>query len=186
MRYFLDANEKWVKSWNHCYSATTEGEIFTYQGGVRAARIIKYVNNSKPTFSATVPFSYNRKVKTVNVAVVIFETFVRKLEDGEVLVPVNGDKNDLRLENIKVVMADSFINSKKSGLPKSSGKIGRPAKEYLLEAISTGELICFRGLEGAKEYGLNGAALGRLISQSSASGSEYITLNKTLYRYLVA
>lgn len=173
MAYYLEENEKWVKGFRGYYALSDMGECISYHYGIREVRTINHRALKNGSFGATVGCSYNGRSKTINVAVEMYEAFVRPLEDGEVLMPINGDATDLRLENMMPKM----------DVPKA--KRGRTATEYLLENVNTGELICYQGIDAAREYGLNGASVRTLIAKATADGRDYFSLKNSVYRFLV-
>ena len=182
MAYYLEANEKWVKGYQRYYSVTDMGDFISHHYGSKEIRIINYRALKNGAFGATVGCSYNGRSKVINVAMAIYEAFVRPLKKGEILMPINGDVTDLRLENI-MPMTDV---PKEKTLCMSSGQRGRRPKEYVLENRTTGKLMYFCGLANAAQHDLNPSTLSSLISKATADGKNYFTLHKDDYCFLVA
>ena len=175
MAYYLEENEKWVKGFRGYYALSDMGECISYHYGIREVRTINHRALKNGSFGATVGCSYNGRSKTINVAVEMYEAFVRPLEDGEVLMPINGDATDLRLENMMPVNKVNALKMSKEHHPMV----------YALENLSTGVLVCYQGVDGAKEYGLNGVIVHSLIAQATADGKDYFSLPKADYRFIM-
>lgn len=168
--YFISENERWIKGWRGYYSITRNAIVYSYHNNSKTVRENVPNPRTKNVFRAHVNCSYNNNQESVSVAKAMYEAFVRPLADDETLIPINGDIDDLRLENMMPVnlLTVSY------------------RKEYLLENINTGELICFAGYDAAKEYGLNGRSICTKICNALSCGKDYFTLNKNIYRFLVA
>lgn len=173
MAYYLEENEKWVKGLSRYYSVTDIGDVFSHHYDSKTRRTYKRRALKNGSFGSIVQCSYNGRAVTINVAVAMFEAHVRPLADDEILMPINGDATDMHLENMMP----------KKNVPNA--KKGRTATEYLLENVNTGELICYQGIDAAKEYGLNGASVRTLIAKATANGRDYFSLKNSVYRFLV-
>lgn len=173
MAYYLEENEKWVKGLSRYYSVTDIGDVFSHHYDSKTQRTYKKRALKNGSFGSIVQCSYNGRSKTINVAVEMYEAWIRPLVDDEILMPINGDATDMRLENMMPM----------KNVPKV--RKGRTATEYLLENVNTGELICYQGIDAAREYGLNGVIVHSLIAQATADGLDYFTLQKDDYRFLV-
>ena len=175
MAYYLEENEKWVKGWSRYYSVTDIGGVISHHYGSKTYLTYKTVALKNGSFGSKVNFSYNGRHKSINVAVAMYEAFVRPLADDEILMPINGDATDLRLENMMPVNKVNALKMSKEHHPMV----------YALENVSTGVLVCYQGVDGAKEYGLNGVIVHSLIAQATADGKDYFSLPKADYRFLV-
>lgn len=175
MAYFLEENEKWVKGLSRYYSVTDIGDLFSHHYDSKTRRTYKKRALKNGSFGSIAQCSYNGRVTTINVAVAMYEAWIRPLADDEILMPINGDATDMQLENMMPVNKVNVLKMSKEHHPMV----------YALEDVSTGVVFCYQGVDGAKEYGLNGVIVHSLIAQATADGKDYFSLPKADYRFLV-
>lgn len=98
----LGSNEKWVIGFRNYYSVTDDFRVFSHKSG-------DYYEMSERCNERVNPFVYKvtlrgkRSDKVKTIATIVYEAFVRPLEDNEKIVAANGDEDDVRIENLLVV-----------------------------------------------------------------------------------
>ena len=129
-----------------------------------------------------VTFLVGTKMEYYHVSRLVYETFVRPLAKDERIVCINGNRRDLRLENL-TVQTITEVNNNPDRIAKDK------ASKYatiLLQPENSDEVIEIVGYVNAQETcGIHGGILRRKIRQAEREGKSYITHKKTRYEFIV-
>ena len=165
---YISENERWIKGWRGYYSATTDGKVKSYVNDV--------------VIELSINFQKDRSGGEYHVSRLIYETFVRPLADNERIVCKNGNRRDLRLENLEVQTVTE-VNNNPDRIAKDK------ASKYatiLLQPENSDEVIEIVGYVNAQETcGIHGGMLRTKIRQAEREGKSYITYKKTRYEFIV-
>lgn len=186
--YYISENERWISGWRGYYSATKDGHVKSYCGNNVVYLTPHYTTGGKgdgETEWGTVHFevgSRNESIKeTRALSRVIFETFVRPLADNEVVVCKNGNRKDMRVENL-VAKSQRDVVCDPARLAKDRAK---KYTEILLER-EDGKIYCFNGYTNAMdECGISGGRLRVLIRNAEKAGLDYFVCRGMKYKFIV-
>ena len=179
---YISENERWIKGWRGYYSATTDGKVKSYVNDTVIEMSINFQKDRNGVEYGTVGFGVGTKEHDYHVSRLVYETFVRPLEKDERIVCINGNRRDLRLENLEV-QTITEVNNNPDRIAKD--KASKYAK-ILLQPENSDEVIFIDGYVNAQETcGMNGGMLRTKIRQAEREGNSFITYKKTRYEFIV-
>lgn len=179
---YISENERWVNGWRGYYSVTKAGIVKSYVNDVVIELSINFQKDRNGGEYGVVTFWVGTKMEYYHVSRLIYETFVRPLADNERIVCKNGNRRDLRLENLEVQTVTE-VNNNPDRIAKDK------ASKYatiLLQPETSDELIEIVGYVNAMDTcGIHGGMLRTKIRQAEREGKSYITYKKTRYEFIV-
>ena len=129
-----------------------------------------------------VTFWVGTKIEYYHVSRLVYETFVRPLGKDERIVCINGNRRDLRLENL-TVQTVTEVNNNPDRIAKDK------ASKYatiLLQPENSDEVIEIVGYVNAQETcGIPGGLLRTRIRKAEREGNSFIIYKKTRYEFIV-
>ena len=179
---YISENERWIAGWRGYYSATTDGKVKSYVNDTVIELSINFPKDRHGGEYGVVTFSVGTKMEYYHVSRLVYETFVRPLDKDERIVCINGNRRDLRLENL-TVQTVTEVNNNPVRIAKDK------ASKYatiLLQPENSDEVIEIVGYVNAQETcGMRGGMLRTKIRQAEREGKSYITYKKTRYEFIV-
>lgn len=179
---YISENERWIDEWRGYYSVTKDGKVKSYVNDVVIELSINFQKDRSGGEYGTVGFWGGTKMEYYHVSRLIYETFVRPLADNERIVCKNGNRRDLRLENLEV-QTITEVNNNPDRIAKDK------AAKYatiLLQPENSDKVIEIVGYVNTQETcGIHGVILRRKIRQAEREGKSYITYKKTRYEFIV-
>ena len=180
--YYISENERWIAGWRGYYSATTDGKVKSYVNDTVIELSINFQKDRCGSEYGVVTFWVGTKMEYYHVSRLVYETFVRPLEKDERVVCLNGNRRDLRLENL-TVQTITEVNNNPDRIAKD--KASKYAK-ILLQPENSDEVIFIDGYVNAMDTcGMNGGILRTKIRKAEKEGQSFITYKKTRYEFLV-
>lgn len=181
INYIAD-DERWVDGWRGYYSITKAGVAKSYVNDTVINLTTHFCEDRHGSEYGTVTFWVGKKLEYYHVSRLVYETFVRPLGNHERIVCINGDRRDLRLENL-TVKTITEVNNNPDRIAKD--KAAKYAK-ILLQPENSDEVIEIVGYVNAMDTcGIPGVLLRRKIRQAEREGKSYITYKKTRYEFVV-
>lgn len=179
---YISENERWVDGWRGYYSITKAGVAKSYVNDTVIDLTTHFCEDRNGTVYGTVTFWVGTRLEYRHVARLVYETFVRPLGKDERIVCKNGNRRDLRLENLEVKTI-SEVNNNPDRIAKDK------ASKYatiLLQPENSDEVIEIVGYVNAMDTcGIPGVLLRRKIRQAEREGNSFITYKKTRYEFVV-
>lgn len=179
---YISENERWIAGWRGYYSATTDGKVKSYVNDSVIELSINFQKDKNGGEYGVVTFWVGTKMEYYHVSRLVYETFVRPLEKDERIVCINGNRRDLRLENL-TVQTVTEVNNNPNRIAKDK------ASKYatiLLQPENSDEVIEIVGYVNAMATcGIHGGMLRTKIRQAEREGKSYITYKKTRYEFVV-
>ena len=180
--HYIADNERWVDGWRGYYSITKAGVAKSYVNDTVIDLTTHFSEDRNGTVYGTVTFWVGTRLEYRHVARLVYETFVRPLGKNERIVCINGDRRDLRLENL-TVKTITEVNNNPDRIAKD--KAAKYAK-ILLQPENSDEVIFIDGYVNAMATcGMRGGMLRTKIRQAEREGKSYITYKKTRYEFVV-
>lgn len=179
---YISENERWIAGWRGYYSATTDGKVKSYVNDVVIELSINFQKDRNGVEYGTVGFWVGTKMEYYHVSRLVYETFVRPLGNEERIVCKNGNRRDLRLENLEV-QTITEVNNNPDRIAKD--KASKYAK-ILLQPENSDEVIFIDGYVNAMDTcGIHGGMLRTKIRKAEKEGQSFITYKKTRYEFIV-
>lgn len=179
---YISENERWVDGWRGYYSVTKEGVAKSYVNDTVIELSTHFSEDRNGTVYGTVTFWVGTRLEYYHVSRLVYETFVRPLEKDERIVCINGNRRDLRLENLTVQTVTEVNNNPDRIAKDKSSKYAK----ILLKPKNSLEAIEIVGFANAMDTcGISGVTLRRKIRQAEREGKSYITYKKTRYEFKV-
>lgn len=179
---YISENERWIDGWRGYYSVTKDGKVKSYVNDTVIELSINFPKDRSGGEYGVVTFWVGTKMEYYHVSRLVYETFVRPLADNERIVCINGNRRDLRLENLTVQTATE-VNNNPNRIAKD--KASKYAK-ILLQPDNSDEVIFIDGYVNAMATcGIHGGKLRTKIRQAEREGKSYITYKKTRYEFIV-
>ena len=179
---YISENERWVDGWRGYYSVTKDGVAKSYVNDTVIDLSINFQKDRHGTEYGTVTFWVGTRLEYRHVARLVYETFVRPLEKDERIVCINGNRRDLRLENL-TVQTITEVNNNPNRIAKDK------ASKYatiLLEPENSDKVIEIVGYVNAQETcGIPGGLLRTKIRKAEREGNSFIIYKKTRYEFIV-
>ena len=179
---YISENERWIKGWRGYYSVTKAGIVKSYVNDSVIELSINFQKDRNGGEYGVVTFWVGTKMEYYHVSRLMYETFVRPLADNERIVCKNGNRRDLRLENLEVQTVTE-VNNNPDRIAKDK------ASKYatiLLQPENSDEVIFIDGYVNAMDTcGIHGGILRKKIRQAEREGKSYITYKKTRYEFIV-
>ena len=179
---YISENERWVDGWRGYYSVTKEGVAKSYVNDTVIDLSINFQKDRHGTEYGTVTFWVGTRLEYRHVARLVYETFVRPLGNDERIVCKNGNRRDLRLENL-TVQTITEVNNNPERIAKDK------ASKYatiLLQPENSDKVIEIVGFVNAQEScEIPGVTLRRKIRQAERDGNSFIIYKKTQYEFIV-
>lgn len=179
---YISENERWVAGWRGYYSVTKDGIAKSYVNDTVIELSINFQKDRNGGEYGVVTFLVGTKMEYYHVSRLVYETFVRPLEKDERIVCINGNRRDLRLENLEV-QTITEVNNNPDRIAKDK------ASKYatiLLQPENSDEVIEIVGYVNAQETcGIHGGILRTKIRKAEREGKSYITYKKTRYEFIV-
>lgn len=179
---YISDNERWIDGWRGYYSVTKEGKVKSYVNDTVIEMSINFQKDRSGGEYGTVGFWVGTKEHDYHVSRLVYETFVRPLAKDERIVCINGNRRDLRLENL-TVQTVTEVNNNPDRIAKDK------ASKYatiLLQPETSDELIEIVGFVNAQETcGIPGGLLRTKIRQAEREGNSFIIYKKTRYEFIV-
>lgn len=179
---YISENERWIKGWRGYYSATTDGKVKSYVNDVVIELSINFQKDRSGGEYGVVTFWVGTKMEYYHVSRLIYETFVRPLADNERIVCKNGNRRDLRLENLEVQTVTE-VNNNPDRIAKDK------AKKYatiLLQPENSDKVIEIVGYVNAMATcGIHGGILRTKIRKAEREGKSFIIYKKERIDFLV-
>ena len=179
---YISENERWVNGWHGYYSITKAGVAKSYVNDTVIDLSINFQKDRHGTEYGTVTFWVGTRLEYRHVARLVYETFVRPLEKDERIVCINGNRRDLRLENL-TVQTVTEVNNNPARIAKDK------ASKYatiLLQPENSDEVIEIVGFVNAQETcGIPGGLLRTRIRKAEREGNSFIIYKKTRYEFIV-
>lgn len=180
--HYISENERWVAGWCGYYSVTKAGIVKSYVNDTVIELSINFQKDRSGKEYGTVGFWVGTKEHDYHVSRLVYETFVRPLGKDERIVCINGNRRDLRLENL-TVQTVTEVNNNPERIAKD--KASKYAK-ILLQPENSDEVIFIDGYVNAMATcGMRGGMLRTKIRQAEREGKSYITYKKTRYEFVV-
>lgn len=180
--YFISENERWIDGWRGYYSATKDGKVKSYVNDTVIELAINFQKDRSGGEYGTVGFWVGTKQECYHVSRLIYETFVRPLSDKERIVCKNGNRRDLRLENLEVKTCYELVTD-----PDRIAK--DKAKKYatiLLQPENSDKVIEIVGYVNAMATcGIPGELLRTRIRKAEREGKSFIIYKKERIDFLV-
>lgn len=179
---YISENERWIAGWRGYYSVTKDGKVKNYKHDVvtEVAHHISPDSNGQDYVTVTLELYYEQE--NFSVSRLVYETFVRPLDKDERIVCINGNRRDLRLENLKVQTVTEVNNNPNRIAKDKAAKYAT----ILLQPENSDEVIEIVGYVNAQETcGIHGGMLRTKIRQAEREGKSYITYKKTRYEFIV-
>lgn len=183
--HYISENERWIDGWRGYYSATKDGKVKSYCGDVVVYLTPQYTkggsdDNQNEWGVVSFAVGYG-KYENRALSRVIFETFVRPLADNEFVVCKNGDRKDMRLENLVAKSRREVICD-----PDRIAKVRQKLQIEILLEREDGMIYCFKGYGNAKEEcGISGDYLRILIRDAEKAGLDYFVCRGMKYKFIV-
>ena len=179
---YISDNERWIAGWRGYYSVTKNGTVKNYKHDVVMDVAHHISPDSNGQDYVTVTLELYHKHENFSVSRLVYETFVRPLAKDERIVCINGNRRDLRLENL-TVQTVTEVNNNPDRIAKDK------AAKYatiLLQPENSDEVIEIVGYVNAQETcGIHGGMLRTKIRQAEREGKSYIIYKKTRYEFIV-
>ena len=179
---YISENERWVAGWRGYYSVTKDGIAKSYVNDTVIELSINFQKDRNGGEYGVVTFLVGTKMEYYHVSRLVYETFVRPLAKDERIVCINGNRRDLRLENL-TVQTVTEVNNNPDRIAKDK------ASKYatiLLQPENSDEVIEIVGYVNAQETcGIHGGILRTKIRKAEREGKSYITYKKTRYEFIV-
>lgn len=179
---YISENERWVDGWHGYYSITKAGVAKSYVNDTVIELSTNFSVDRHGTEYGTVTFWVGTRLEYRHVSRLVYETFVRPLEKDERIVCINGNRRDLRLENL-TVQTVTEVNNNPDRIAKDK------ASKYatiLLEPENSDKVIEIVGFVNAMDTcGISGVTLRTKIRKAEREGKSYITYKKTRYEFIV-
>lgn len=180
--YYISENERWIDGWRGYYSATKAGKVKSYVNDVVIELAINFQKDRSGGEYGTVTFWVGTRLEYYHVSRLVYETFVRPLADNERIVCKNGNRRDLRLENLEVKTCSELAND-----PARIAK--DKAKKYatiLLQRENSDKVIPIVGFVNAMATcGINGGILRTKIRQAEREGKSFIIYKNERIDFLI-
>jgi len=181
INYIAD-DERWVDGWRGYYSITKAGVAKSYVNDTVIDLTTNFSEDKHGTEYGTVTFWVGTRIEYYHMARLVYETFVRPLAKNERIVCINGDRRDLRLENL-TVKTITEVNNNPERIAKD--KAAKYAK-ILLQSENSDEVIFIDGYVNAMATcGIHGGMLRTKIRKAEKEGQSFITYKKTRYEFIV-
>lgn len=179
---YISDNERWVDGWRGYYSITKAGVAKSYVNDTVIDLTTNFSEDRNGTVYGTVTFWVGTRLEYRHVARLVYETFVRPLGKNERIVCINGDRRDLRLENLTVKTITEVNNNPERIAKDKAAKYAT----ILLQPENSDEVIEIVGYVNAMATcGIPGKMLRTKIRQAEREGKSYITYKKTRYEFVV-
>lgn len=179
---YISDNERWIDGWHGYYSVTKDGKVKSYVNDTVIEMSINFQKDRSGGEYGTVGFWVGTKEHDYHVSRLVYETFVRPLGKDERIVCINGNRRDLRLENL-TVQSVTEVNNNPDRIAKDK------ASKYatiLLQPETSDELIEIVGYVNAQETcGIPGGLLRTKIRKAEREGNSFIIYKKTRYEFIV-
>ena len=179
---YISENERWVNGWHGYYSITKAGVAKSYVNDTVIDLSINFQKDRHGTEYGTVTFWVGTRLEYRHVARLVYETFVRPLAKDERIVCINGNRRDLRLENL-TVQTVTEVNNNPDRIAKDK------ASKYAtiqLQPENSDKAIEIVGYVNAMDTcGISGVTLRRKIRQAEKEGLSFIIYKKTRYEFKV-
>ena len=179
---YISENERWIDGWRGYYSVTKDGKVKSYVNDTVIEMSINFQKDRSGGEYGTVGFWVGTKEHDYHVSRLVYETFVRPLEKDERIVWINGNRRDLRLENL-TVQTVTEVNNNPARIAKDK------ASKYatiLLQPENSDEVIEIVGYVNAQETcGIPGGLLRTRIRKAEREGNSFIIYKKTRYEFIV-
>ena len=179
---YISENERWIDGWRGYYSVTKDGKVKSYVNDTVIEMSINFQKDRSGGEYGTVGFWVGTKEHDYHVSRLVYETFVRPLSDNERIVCINGNRRDLRLENL-TVQTVTEVNNNPARIAKDK------ASKYatiLLQPENSDEVIEIVGYVNAQETcGIPGGLLRTRIRKAEREGNSFIIYKKTRYEFIV-
>ena len=179
---YISENERWIDGWRGYYSVTKGAVVKNHKHDVIMEVAHHYSLDANGQDYVTVTLGLNYEHEHFSVSRLVYETFVRPLDKDERIVCKNGNRRDLRLENL-TVQTVTEVNNNPDRIAKDK------AKKYatiLLQPENSDEVIEIVGYVNAMATcGIPGGLLRTRIRQAEREGKSYITYKKTRYEFVV-
>ena len=179
---YISENERWVDGWHGYYSITKAGVAKSYVNDTVINLTTHFCEDRHGSEYGTVTFWVGKKLEYYHVARLVYETFVRPLGKDERIVCKNGNRRDLRLENLEVQTITEVNNNPERIAKDKASKYAT----ILLQPENSDEVIEIVGYVNAMDTcGIPGVLLRRKIRQAEREGNSFITYKKTRYEFVV-
>ena len=179
---YISENERWIAGWRGYYSVTKDGIAKSYVNDSVIELSINFQKDRNGGEYGVVTFWVGTKMEYYHVSRLVYETFVRPLEKDERIVCKNGNRRDLRLENLEV-QTITEVNNNPARIAKDK------ASKYatiLLQPENSDEVIEIVGYVNAQETcGIPGGLLRTRIRKAEREGNSFIIYKKTRYEFIV-
>ena len=179
---YISENERWIAGWRGYYSVTKDGIAKSYVNDSVIELSINFQKDRNGGEYGVVTFWVGTKMAYYHVSRLVYETFVRPLEKDERIVCKNGNRRDLRLENLEV-QTITEVNNNPARIAKDK------ASKYatiLLQPENSDEVIEIVGYVNAQETcGIPGGLLRTRIRKAEREGNSFIIYKKTRYEFIV-
>lgn len=180
--HYISEKERWIDGWHGYYSVTKDGKVKSYVNDTVIEMSINFQKDRSGGEYGTVGFWVGTKLEYYHVSRLVYETFVRSLDKDERIVCKNGNRRDLRLDNLEV-QTITEVNNNPERIAKD--KASKYAK-ILLQPENSDEVIFIDGYVNAMATcGMRGGMLRTKIRQAEREGKSYITYKKTRYEFVV-
>ncbi|MBR5887806.1 MAG: hypothetical protein IKZ07_06310 [Akkermansia sp.] len=180
--HYISENERWVAGWRGYYSVTKDGVPKSYVNDTVIELSINFSKDRNGGIYGTVTFGVGTRLEYYHVARLVYETFVRPLAKDERIVCKNGNRRDLRLENLEVKTI-SEVNNNPNRIAKD-----KDAKCFfvLIQYEDSDVVIPIKGFVNAKKTcGISGNTLRRKIREAEREGKSFIIHKKQRIEFLV-
>ena len=179
---YISDNERWIDGWHGYYSVTKDGKVKSYVNDTVIEMSINFQKDRSGGEYGTVGFWVGTKEHDYHVSRLVYETFVRPLSDNERIVCINGNRRDLRLENLEV-QTITEVNNNPARIAKD--KASKYTK-ILLKPENLDKAIEIVGYVNAMDTcGISGVTLRRKIRQAEREGKSFIIYKNTRYEFKV-
>lgn len=179
---YISENERWVDGWHGYYSITKAGVAKSYVNDTVIELSTHFSEDRNGTVYGTVTFWVGTRLEYYHVSRLVYETFIRPLAKDERIVCINGNRRDLRLENL-TVQTVTEVNNNPDRIAKDK------ASKYatiLLEPENSDKVIEIVGYVNAQETcGIHGGILRTKIRKAEREGKSFIIYKKTRYDFKV-
>mgnify|MGYP003287255164 CR=1 FL=1 len=179
---YISDNERWVAGWRGYYSVTKDGVPKSYVNDTVIELSIHFSKDGNGGEYGTVTFGVGTQQDTYSVSRLVYETFVRPLAKDERIVCKNGNRRDLRLENLEVKTI-SEVNNNPERIAKDKAS---KCFFVLIQYEDSDVVIPIIGFVNAKETcGISGNTLRRKIREAEREGKSFIIHKKQRIEFLV-
>lgn len=179
---YISENERWIAGWRGYYSVTKGAVVKNHKHDVIMEVAHHYSLDTNGQDYVTVTLGLNYEHEHFSVSRLVYETFVRPLEKYERIVCINGNRRDLRLENL-TVQTVTEVNNNPDRIAKDR------AKKYatiLLQPENSDKVIEIVGYVNAMATcGISGELLRTRIRKAEREGNSFIIYKKERIDFLV-